>query len=133
MRYRHATSAATALSTTAVIIPIGALPADGAEAVPDECVLDLIDCQITDIASGATSVTWRLCRDSAGDHAITDSKTGTIIVGKTTATDGGFAFSIDTAYHRALANGTAGQLYVVAATDAGTCNATFRLTFRRSL
>lgn len=132
-RYAHATSAATALSTTAAILTLGELATDGAEAVPDECLLGLLELQITSIAESAAVITWRLCRDAEGDHAMTLATESAIIVGATTATDGGCAASISVPYHRANQIGTAGRLYVVAVTDAGTCTATARLSFERAL
>lgn len=115
-----AEGASTALSTTSAVIAI---------AVPDGALLGTLDFQLTSV-SGVSSLTVHLAADSAGDHAISPQQEPAIITGKATATDAGCSVGLDGVIHYAPSWGTAGTLYVVVATDAGTCTAVPRITWR---
>jgi hypothetical protein len=86
--------------------------------------------EIDTIAGGATSIIWRVCADSAGDHAITHTITTAIVVGATMATDGGVAETLGITWvPSSIPGSVAGQLFVVAATNVGTCRLKPRLYF----
>jgi len=69
------------------------------------------------IAAGATQITMRLCRDSAGDIPVIGDSTATISAGVTTAAKGGVTFKLDIPYIHS--NPT---LFLFWKTDVGTCN-----------
>lgn len=131
-------SEATMSLTTsyAVAAVLGSAAVDSrAKAVPDECLLSWMHGTIVSIASSATTVTWFLAADEAGDIPLTDAKTTTIVVGRTTPTKGGIAVALDLEYVRSSAGvaGVAGSLYVIAKTNTGTCTLTPRLYWREDL
>jgi hypothetical protein len=97
--------------------------------IPESCLLSWLHGELDTIAGGATTVTWYLAADAGGDVPLTDVVTETIVVGITTATDGGIATAIDLDYYRAT-SGTAGSIYLFAKTNAGTVNLKPRLTWR---
>lgn len=114
-----------ALSTSKAVIDLTEVASTTetfSKALPDVCHLIKLEVEITSISS-ATTVTWNLAKDAAGDFAITPEVTSTIVVGKTTATKGGFNALIDIDYVKTLTNGVTEHLYLVARTDAGTCTA----------
>lgn len=113
--------AATALSTSYTVIAV--------PQVPNKIQLGAIFGKIDTVASSAAAITYYLSADAAGDHAVSAESTVTIVTGKTTATDGGFAEAIDVPWS-APSWGTAGTLYVVAKTNTGTCNLTPGITWR---
>lgn len=121
-RLAIAEGSATALSNSYTVITLAT--------VPDRVHLGGLFAKIDTIASSAASVTWYLAADSAGDHAITSAVTSTIVTGKTTATDGGYAEAVDIPFAFPSWSTGAGALYLVAKTDTGTCNITPGLTWR---
>ena len=118
-------SASMSLSTTDAIGTLGA-GSDSAP-VPDRARLSLLRLALTSI-SGATSISWYLAEDAAGDVPLTPRVSSTIQTGKTTATSGGVAETLDVSRLRSSAAGTIGRLYVVAKTDSGTATAVAYLT-----
>lgn len=102
-----------------------------ASAIPDDCLLGWLAVEIDTIADSAASITWFLALDAAGDNPITDAKTTTIVVGKTTGTDGGFGVALDLDYYRP-STAAQGALYWIAKTNTGTANAKPRLWFREA-
>ena len=117
-------SASGALTTTDAVLTLGA-GSDSAP-VPDRARLSLLRLALTSI-SGATSISWYLAEDAAGDVPLTPRVSSTIQTGKTTATSGGVAETLDVSRLRSSA-GTIGRLYVVAKTDSGTATAVAYLT-----
>jgi hypothetical protein len=81
--------------------------------------------ELTSIAGGATKITSYLAWDSAGDHPITPTTDQTITLGPTSG-KGGISLAVDIAY-KVPASGTAGEVYIVAKTDAGTATASTRI------
>lgn len=73
--------------------------------------------RVDTIAAGATALTVRLSRDTAGDQPWIGDTTATLSKGITTATAGCVTFKIDVDYQH-----TDATLYIHAKTDAGTCN-----------
>jgi hypothetical protein len=121
-RLAIAEGSATALSSSYSVIALSI--------VPDRVHLGGLFGKIDTIASSAASVTWYLAADSAGDHAITSEVTSTIVTGKTTATDGGFAEAVDIDWAFPSWATGAGSLYLVAKVDTGSANLTPGLTWR---
>ena len=80
--------------------------------------------------SGASSITFRITRDLAGDVAISDSITKTIITGHTTAADGSVAVDFDKDVHFLTGVNVADTIYVVAETNAGTATADVLVNWR---
>lgn len=70
------------------------------------------------VAGGATKITVRLTRDSAGDECIVPDTEATIATGVTTAADGSIAVKIDIPW----VSGTSDNVYPFYKTDAGTAN-----------
>jgi len=101
------------------------------EGVPDECTLDSLQGIIDTISVGPapTKITWYITEDLAGDYPITDEIEETIVVGQTTATDGGIRTTFDAFEYSRSTDGVQGSLYVWAKTDAGTCNLNVRLRY----
>lgn len=95
------------------------LTLDGAHSgiVPQRKIkIGLVTCSVSSI-SGATSVTWYLSTDSAGDKPITPAKTTAIVVAQS-ANAGGFSETVDAGV---VTDATA--IYVWAKLDAGTATA----------
>jgi hypothetical protein len=80
--------------------------------------------------SGASSVTFRITRDVAGDVAVTNSITKTIIAGHTTAADGSVAVDFDKDIHFLTGVSVADTIYVIAETNAGTATADVLVNWR---
>lgn len=99
--------------------------------VPSGCKLSWLGGIIDTIAASATTITWYVALDSAGDEPITDAVTETILTGKTTATDGGVATVLDLVYIEPDTVTASGRLYVFAKTNTGTCNLLPRLFWSR--
>lgn len=97
-------------------------------AIRDACLIVKIEIEITTIAASATTVTWNLAKDAAGDFGITPEVTTTITVGATTATKGSVCALID-CDHIKTANAVSGTVYLVAKTNTGTCTITKALLF----
>ncbi len=120
----------TALSTSYATLALdNDTTADASAApVPTFCHLGMVVITLDTIAGGATTLTYFLSADAAGDVPITNATTTTITTGKTTATDGGVVGLVDAAY-RHLDVGVAGKLYLQVKTNAGTANAIGRVTW----
>lgn len=80
--------------------------------------------------SGAASVTFRVTRDLAGDVAITESITKTIVPGHTTAADGSVVVDFDKDVHFLTGVSVADIVYVIAETNAGTATADILVNWR---
>jgi hypothetical protein len=126
LRSNYSAEASTALSSTYTVLTLDGDSEGGASPIPDRCVLSWLHGEIDTIASSAASIQWYVALDSNGDIPITDAVTETILVGNTTATDGGVSTLLDMSYHL-VSSSTPGKLYVLAKTDTGTCNITVRL------
>ena len=91
--------------------------------------LQSVEFQLSSV-SGAASVTFRVTRDAAGDVAITDSITKTIVAGHTTAADGSVVVDIGKDVHFLTGVSVANNIYVVAETDSGTATADILVNWR---
>jgi hypothetical protein len=99
--------------------------------VPDFAHFQHLAVEMDTIAGGASSVTFFLARDAAGDIPLTAEQTASVQFGFTTATDGSAIACIDLDYHyQQLAVETRGTVYVVIKTNAGTANGNLRLHWR---
>lgn len=132
----HSVGAQTALTTAysggGAIEVKGVTGTDSrAQAIPNDCELGWLHGEIDTIAGGATTITWFISADAAGDIPITSEVTETILTGQTTATDGGIVTLIEKAWSLPSV-GTQGSLWVWAKTDAGTANLTPRLFWERA-
>ena len=115
-----------ALSTTYARMVCNGVDEDAATSVPERAILGAVALQLGTIAGGATTITWYVSEDLAGDHPITGVVTSTI-VGQTAAT-GGVAESINVPW---VVTEVAGTLHVWAKTNAGTANCTkAKISFR---
>jgi hypothetical protein len=127
--YKHQ----AALTTTPQVF---ALTKDAANSptsavVPTYAELKQIIAQVDTAAGGASSVSYYIAADLAGDIPLTTQGTASILFGKTTATKGSAIDCIDLDYHyQQLAAETLGTLYVVIWLNAGTANANIRLQWR---
>lgn len=92
--------------------------------VPSNCYLFRLEGSLTNIAGGASSVTWYVSTGS-GEGAITNELTVTILDADGDGT-GTVQALIDTAYVL-RSGGVAGALYVNAKLDAGTADGQFRV------
>jgi len=100
-------------------------------AVPTFVQLKQLIAQVDTAAAGASSVSYYIAADLAGDIPLTTQGTASILFGKTTATKGSAIDCIDLDYHyQQLAAETLGTLYVVIWLNAGTANANIRLQWR---
>jgi hypothetical protein len=75
---------------------------------------------VSTIAAGATSLTFSLSKDAAGDNKFIGDTTATFSLGITTATQGNVTAKLDVDY----VSTTSDILYLHAKTDAGTCTIT---------
>jgi len=116
-----AKSATVALSTAKTIIEVSR-QSDG-ESIPDDCELSLVHMKLDTIAGGATTVTWNVCPDAAGDYNMTLEKATTIVTGATTPGSGGVAETLGVERNFDDDIDVTGKIYVVARLDAGTANA----------
>lgn len=123
-------AASTALSTSYAVMTCTSTTTAETQAVPmpDSCFIELAHLQLADIAGGATTVTWYVAADAAGDIPLTKLVTSTIVVGATTATDGAVVEVLGIQYVR-FDDGEGGEIYLVAKTNAGTVNAIPRVTW----
>ena len=102
---------------------------------PRNCEIESVEIFLTSIAGGASDVTMYLARDSTGDVAITPGgttgATQTITSGFTSNT-GSVVFEVESDFNfdDSVTNATAGTLYVVLRTDAGTATADVRVNWR---
>jgi len=95
------------------------------ESFPRKGTLSHIEFELSSISSAA-SITMFLTWDSAGDRPLTPAATQAITTGKTTAAKGGVIFNMGVPFNRPD-DATAGKVYVVAKTDAGTASASARV------
>lgn len=84
--------------------------------------IDHLEIELNTIA-GAASITGFLSWDAAGDRIAMPAVTGSITLGKTTATKGGTFFSVDAELIPPPGEFAAQILYCWLKTDAGTANA----------
>lgn len=122
-----------ALTATYQVFPLTAdntnLPRTSA--IPTFAQLKHLSVEMDTIAAGASSVTFYLSRDAAGDIPITGTLTAGVVFGLTTATKGSAIACIDLDYHYLqLASETVGTVYAVIKTNAGTCNGNLLLHWR---
>jgi hypothetical protein len=117
-------TATVAMSTTyAKVGTLNGTDEDAAIDVPTRSVLGVATLQLRAVAGGATTVTWYISEDSAGDHPIAgpiDSE----LVGQTSAgadVRKGVAASLDVPW---VTNEVPGSLCIWAKLDAGTANCT---------
>ena len=115
-------SALTDLTTSSIAIPItGETSVEtGAKAVPDRCHLSQITLLFSSVVT-ATSATWFMSHDAAGNHRFTASKTDTIE---------GLSIQrwLDDLVHRRTSDGVLGTVYVHVELDVGTAKVVARLT-----
>lgn len=87
--------------------------------------------QVDAVLGGASSVSYYIAADAAGDIPLTPQSTANILFGKTTATSGSAIDCIDVDYHyQQLIAETQGTVYLVIWANAGTANANIRLLWR---
>lgn len=124
----------TALSTSYASMTLNAdtVGDTGAKVVPSSCYLSDVVLQLTTIAGGATSVTWFVSQDLAGDKPLTLSCTSTIVTGKTTAASGSVTMYLGKDYVKG-SDGVTGELFLQVKLNAGTANGVARLTWRETL
>lgn len=111
-------SVSVSLSTTDTVLTLGTV----GDPVPDDRYLSLLRLALTSLSGSPVSISWFLAEDENGDIPLTPRKTTTIVTGKTTATKGAVAETLDVVRRRS-SGGTLGRLYVVAKTNTGTCSA----------
>jgi len=127
--YKH--QAALTTSYQVFTLTADATNAPRTTSVPDFAHFQHLAVEMDTIASGASSVTFFLARDAAGDIPLTAEQTASVQFGFTTATDGSAIACIDLDYHyQQLAVETRGTVYVVIKTNAGTANGNLRLHWR---
>jgi hypothetical protein len=96
--------------------------------VPNDCTLKQLNFELDTIAGGASSVTYFLARDLAGDIPVTPEASASVTFGFTTATKGTAIACIDLEHHyQELGSEVRGTLYIVVKVNAGTANANIRL------
>ncbi|MEN9785462.1 MAG: hypothetical protein RLZZ299_726 [Pseudomonadota bacterium] len=96
--------------------------------VPNDCALKQLNFELDTIAGGASSVTYFLARDLAGDIPVTPEASASVTFGFTTATKGTAIACIDLEHHyQELGSEVRGTLYIVVKVNAGTANANIRL------
>jgi hypothetical protein len=117
---KFAYGASTALNAvTNVVIPLQQSALESkSDLFPSAGLIDHIEIEVT-AKSTATSITWFLAWDAAGDRPITPATTSAITVGATTATVGG-AMALISANYKQPDDGVQGKVYLVAKSDAGT-------------
>ena len=123
-------AASTALSNSYTVLACTSTSSGEAAAaiLPDSCYLEDAHLQLDTIAASATTITWYISADAGGDVPLTKEVTSTIVVGKTTATDGAVVEVLGKHYMR-FDEGVSDTIYVVAKTNVGTCNAIARITW----
>ena len=98
-----------------------------AQPMPDSCFLQLAHLELSSIVT-ATTVTWHLCADAAGDIPLTHSRTTSIVTGITTTTDGAVTEIAGISYVRFI-DGVGDSIYLAAKLNAGTASAIARVTW----
>lgn len=100
-------------------------------AIPTYAELKQVNVQVDTVAAGASSVSFYIAADLAGDIPLTTEQSAVIEFGKTTATKGTAIGCIDLDYHfQQLAVETVGTVYIIIWLNAGTANANIRLHWR---
>ena len=103
------------------------------QSVPNKSLLDKVRFSLNTIAGSATQVVWYLAEDSLGKHALTPSQTTTIDTGLSATTFGFISASLDGfPYRRTSKITTAGTMYLIAKTDAGTATGEVFIHWRRA-
>ena len=119
------------LSTTkaSAVCTVDAANAAESSVFPRFACLQRVEFSLASV-SGASSITFRITRDLAGDVAISDEFTKTILTGKTTAADGSVSVDFDKDVHYLTGVSVAETIYVVAETNAGTATADVLVNWR---
>ena len=90
-------------------------------AIPDANVrLHSIVARLTSLAGGATSLTWWLAMDSAGNYPITDKITTLVVANPSLTSAGTVSARLDLPYRRFTGIGSQGYVYLFGNLDAGT-------------
>ena len=108
---------------------VDATNAAASSVFPRFACIQSVEFQLSSV-SGASSITFRVTRDAAGDVAISDEFTKTILPGKTTAADGSVVVDFNKDVHFITGVSTADNIYVVAETNAGTATADVLVNWR---
>jgi hypothetical protein len=127
--YKHQ----AALTTTKQVFPLTADTTNNAfsVAVTNDCTIAQLNFELDTIAGGASSVTYFLARDAAGDIPVTSETTASVTFGFTTATSGTAVSCIDVEHHyQGLGSEVRGTLYIIVKVNAGTANANIRLYWK---
>lgn len=96
--------------------------------IPTYAWLKQVNVQVDTVAAGASSVSYYIAADVAGDIPLTPVGTANILLGKTTATKGSAIDCIELDYQfQQLAVETVGTVYIIIWLNAGTANANIRL------
>lgn len=96
--------------------------------VTNDCTLKQINFELDTIAGGASSVTYFLARDLAGDIPVTAESSASVTFGFTTATKGTAIACVDLEHHyQELGSEVRGTLYIIVKVNSGTANANIRL------
>ena len=136
-KYGYATiSQSTGIGTSYSVIPLTGVTGNRkSAAVPDDCFLESIEIELSNISSGDT-ITIFLARDINGLKPLTSDQLGgatqAVTLGAGSSTVGGVSFTINKDYHFDFTtnNVLQGTLYLVAKASA-TCDATnIRLNWR---
>lgn len=99
--------------------------------VPPFAQFKQINFELDTLAGGATSLTYVIAADPAGDILLTPTSVAPITTGTTTATDGTAIGCIEYDYHfQQLVAETLGTVYLVVWLNAGTANCNARLHWR---
>lgn len=99
--------------------------------IPTFASLKQVNVQVDTVAAGASSVSFYIAADLAGDIPLTTEQSAVIEFGKTTATKGTAIGCIDLDYHfQQLPVETVGTVYIIIWLNAGTANANIRLHWR---
>ena len=106
---------------------------------PRDCYISTVEIEVNAGVTGTPStqtVTMYLARDSAGDIPITtdalNGATQLVTMGKTTATKGGFVFTVNTDYHfdSNVTNAVDGTIFLVAKVNSGNLTGNIRINWR---
>jgi len=124
--YKHQ----AALTTTKQVFPLTADTTNNpfSVLVTNDCTLKQINFELDTIAGGASSVTYFLARDLAGDIPVTAESSASVTFGFTTATKGTAIACVDLEHHyQELGSEVRGTLYIIVKVNSGTANANIRL------
>lgn len=129
MSYGPATALTNAYLAAGIACGLSAAEVNSTE-LPSKGELSHVEVEITAIAGGATTLTWFLSWDAAGDRHVSPIVTQTIDVGATTATTGTVAARVPI-YYKVPDDSVDGVIYFNAKTDVGTCTAAVRVYVKR--